>query len=65
VCDADVPAGSGGADGLHHRFLGADRFDDRVGAEPVGEVFDPGDTLVAALGDDAVGDHRGGVSGAV
>src|SRR5207249_7163272 len=34
---ADVAARPGGADGLHHRFRGADRLDDRVGAEPVRE----------------------------
>ena len=52
---ADVPAGPGGADGLHHRLLGADRLDDRVRAEPVGEVLDPGHALVAAFGDDVGG----------
>ena len=39
---ADVAAGAGGADGLHHRFLGADGFDHRVRAEAVGEVLDRG-----------------------
>jgi hypothetical protein len=48
---ADVATGPGGADGLHYRLLGADRLDDAVRAEPVGEVLDPGDA-VAALGDD-------------
>ena len=40
---ADVAAGPGGADGLHHRFLGADRLDDRVRAEAAGELLDPFD----------------------
>src|SRR5215207_2729764 len=52
---AEVPAGAGGADGLHHRLLGADRFDDRVRAEPAGEVLDPGHAHVAAFGDDVRG----------
>ena len=52
---ADVPAGAGGADGLHHRLLGADGLDRGVGAEAVGEVLDLGDALVAALGDDVGG----------
>ena len=53
--EADVAAGPAGADGLEHRFLGADGFDDRVGAEAVGEVLDPRDAVVAALGDDVGG----------
>ena len=57
---ADVPAGAGGADGLHHRLLGADGLDDRVRAEPVGEVLDPGDAVVAALGDDVGGAELAG-----
>ena len=35
--------------------LGADGLDDRVGAEPVGEVLDAGDAVVAALLDDVGG----------
>src|SRR5712691_12704319 len=49
---ADVPAGAGGADGLHHRLLGADGLDDRVRAEPAGELLDLRHALIAALGDD-------------
>ncbi len=30
--EADVPAGAGGADGLHHRLVGADRLDHPVRA---------------------------------
>jgi hypothetical protein len=30
---------------LQHRLAGADRFDDRVGAEAIGEVLDPGRAL--------------------
>jgi hypothetical protein len=30
----------------------ADGLDDRVRAEPAGEVLDPGDAIVAAFGDD-------------
>src|SRR5215203_2620276 len=41
-----------GADGLHHRLLRADGLDDRVRAEPVGELLDPCRALVAALGHD-------------
>src|SRR6516165_5505456 len=52
---SDVTAGAGSPDGLHHRFLGADRLDDRVGAEPVGELFDVGDAVVASCGDDVAG----------
>jgi hypothetical protein len=47
---ADVPAGAGGPDGLHHRLLGADRLDHGVRAQAVSEDLDAGDTLVAALG---------------
>src|SRR3954447_4178041 len=49
---ADVPTGAGGADGLHHRLLGADGLDDRVRAQAVGELLDLGYSLVAAGGDD-------------
>jgi hypothetical protein len=49
---ADIPAGTGGADGLHHRLLRADRLDDRVRAEPAGEVLDACHPLIAAVGDD-------------
>ena len=52
---ADVAAGPGGADGLHHRLLGADGLDDGVRAEAVGEVLDAGDALVAAFLDDVGG----------
>jgi hypothetical protein len=47
-----MPARASGADGLRHRLLGADGLDDRVRAEPVREVLDAGDALVAAFGDD-------------
>ena len=50
--EPDVPAGSGGADGLHHRLLGADRLDDRVRADPIGEVLDPRHALVTAFDHD-------------
>lgn len=52
---ADVAAGSGVADGLHHRLRGADGLNDRVRAEAVGEVLDLGDAVVAAFGDDVGG----------
>ena len=58
VVDADVaqvPAAAGGADGLHERLLGADRLDDRVRAEPAGQLLDLRDALVAALLDDVGG----------
>ena len=40
--------------------LGADGLDDRVGAEAVGEVLDPGDAVVAALLDDVGGAELAG-----
>jgi hypothetical protein len=49
---ANVAAGTGGPDGLHYRFLGADRLDDRVRAGPAGHLLDARDALVAALADD-------------
>ena len=49
---ADVPAGAGGADRLHHRLLRPDRLDHRVRAEPVGEFLDLRHAVVAALLDD-------------
>jgi hypothetical protein len=39
-------------DRLQHRLPGADRLDDGVRAEPVRELLDPLDALVAALLDD-------------
>jgi hypothetical protein len=36
---ADVAAGTGGTDRLHHRLLGADGFDDRVRAEAAVSSF--------------------------
>ena len=50
--EADVPALASGADGLHHRLLGAHCLDHRVGAKPVGEFLDLGHALVAALCND-------------
>jgi hypothetical protein len=44
-----MPAGAGGADGLHKRLLGADRLDHRMRAKPAGEFLDLGHALVAAL----------------
>ena len=58
--EADVAAGAGRADGLHHGLLGADRLDDGVGTEPAGELLDPGDALVAALLDDVGGAELAG-----
>jgi hypothetical protein len=52
---ADVPARPAGADGLHHRLLGADDLDDRMRAEPVGQVLDARHPLGAALDDDVGG----------
>src|SRR5664280_156546 len=59
---ADVPTGPGGADGLHHRLLGADGLYDRVRAEPVGELLDLGDAVVAPGGDDVGGAELPGQS---
>jgi hypothetical protein len=50
--EPDVTAGPRGADGLHHRLLRADGLDDRVRAEPAGELLDPCRALLAALGHD-------------
>src|ERR1700733_5592455 len=52
---ADVAAGPGRADGLHHRLLGADGLDDRVGTVPASHLLDARDGFVAALGDDVGG----------
>src|SRR3954470_16656942 len=52
---ADVAAGSGRSDRLQHRLLRADRFDHGMGAEPVGEILDAGDAIVAAFLDDVGG----------
>ena len=57
---SDVPAGSRGADRLHHGLLRADGLDDRVGAESIGELLDPGDALVAAFLDDVGGAELAG-----
>ena len=45
---------------LQHRLLGADGLDDRVRAEPAGEVLDRPDAVVAALGDDVGGAELAG-----
>jgi len=50
--EPDVPTGARRVDRLHHRLLGADGLDDRVGAEPAGERFDLCDSVVTALFDD-------------
>jgi hypothetical protein len=47
-----VSAGEGGLDRLQHRLLRPDRLDNRVRAQSVRELLDPGDALVAALLDD-------------
>ena len=55
VRDADVtdhPTGTGGADRLVHRLLGADALEHAVGADPVEQLLHRGDSRVAALGDD-------------
>src|SRR5204862_3619066 len=56
--EADVPAGAGGVERLHHRLLRTDRLDDRVGAEPVGHLLDALNPGVAALLDDVGGAER-------
>ena len=58
--EPDVTARAGGVDGLHHGLLGADGLDDRVGAEPAGELLDLGDAVVAALLDDVGGAELAG-----
>ncbi len=58
--EADVAAGAGGVDGLHHGLLGADGLDDRVGAEAAGELLDLRDALLAALLDDVGGAELAG-----
>jgi len=52
---ADVAALAGGADRLHHRLLGTDRFQRAVDTEPAGELLDASHALIAALGDDVGG----------
>src|SRR5258705_6276618 len=59
---ADMTAGPSGLDGLQHRFLGADRFDDRVCPQAVGELFDAFYPGIAALGDDVGGSEFAGQS---
>jgi hypothetical protein len=49
---ADMAPGAGGANGLHHRLLGADRLDNRVRAQPVSDFLDLGNPLVATLCND-------------
>src|SRR4051794_24206158 len=48
----DMTSGTGRVDCLHHRFLGPYRLDDRMRAESVGELLDPGRSGVASFGDD-------------
>ncbi len=59
---ADRTAWPSGLDGLPHRFLGADRFDDRVCPQAVGELFDAFHPGIAALGDDVGGSEFAGQS---
>ena len=49
---ADDRARPGGAQRLQHRLGHPDALQDGVGADSVGELGDPGDPGVAALGDD-------------
>src|SRR5947209_18317408 len=49
---AHVPALASRTDRLHHRFLGADALQHRVGADSVGQLLDAGHSLVTALCDD-------------
>src|SRR5215208_4575283 len=53
--EADVAARSRCVKGLVHGLLGADGFDDGVGAEAVSQLLDRGDALVAARLDDVYG----------
>ena len=59
--EADVPAGAGGADGLHHRLLGADGLDDASGrrARSVSSLIFA-TPVVAALLDDVGGAELAG-----
>jgi hypothetical protein len=50
--ETDMPAGPGRAHGLHERLLGADRLNNRMRAQSVGEFLDPGHTFIATLFDD-------------
>jgi hypothetical protein len=56
VGDADIAdvAGPEGRVRLEHRLGSSDGFDHRVGAEPVGEILDPGGAVVAAFFDERV-----------
>src|SRR5438105_9336892 len=58
VRDADVahgPAGACGTDRLHHRLLGTDALEHRVGADPVGQLLDARYAVVTAFGHDVSG----------
>src|SRR4051812_27068529 len=52
---ADMPAGTGGTDRLHHRLLRTDGLDDGVRAEAAGELREPSHSFVTALDDDVGG----------
>src|SRR5712691_9250898 len=49
---AHVPTRAGGTNRLHHRFLGADALQHRVGADSIGQLLDAGHSLVTSLCDD-------------
>jgi hypothetical protein len=49
-----------GTDGLGPGRLGAHALEDPVGADPLGEIADRGDALLAALGDDVGGTEDAG-----
>ena len=56
--DSDAPDRAAGADDAHrrrHRLLGADTFENGLGAEALGELADASDTLLAALANDVGG----------
>ena len=58
--EPDVPAGAGGADGLHHRLLRSDRLHHGVRTESVGEFLDLRDPGLAAFLDDVGGAELAG-----
>ena len=53
--ETDVPTRAAGPDGLFHGLLGANRLDDAVRAQPIGEVLHAGDTLLTTFLDDVGG----------
>src|SRR6185369_10660798 len=52
---AHVTAGARGFDRLHHGFLSADAFENRVSADSVRQFFNARNAVITSLGDDVSG----------